>query len=247
MKTVSALDERIREVYGKSSHLDGITNLAKYKETEPKILWILKEMNNKENEPMNQREFHIELQRHNNEKYPFWKDTYKRIIECSYGIIEYETNDNLDLKEKKNLWWLLHYNNIPFVNDDAQIGACYASVLDRIAIINVNKCSGGGSSTNPTEIKRKYCEPEVKDFLLNEQIKQINPDVIINCSSVWNLTEDLKNVYKMRPKRYCEEVFYNNEKLLIHNYHPNERKKGKESYYEDIMKYYKWWKKIKKV
>lgn len=238
MKTASALDERIKEVYGESAHLDGITNLVKYKKTDPKILWILKEMNNPENESLHQREFH---KNKNLITYKYWKNTYKRIVACSYGIIEYAAHN-----KECGLEWLMHYNNIPSVNDDATVGGFSANVMDRISIINVNKCSGGGSSSNPAEINRKYQDEAVKN-LLKEQIEQIEPDIIINCSRVYELTEDLIEVYKMQKKRNCD-VYYSNfyNKLLIHYYHPgatadSEDKMTDERYYNDIMKYYKWW------
>lgn len=247
-----AFDEEIRAEYGNEAIVDGIVNMTKHRETYPKILWILKEANWAHDEDCppqledyNHREFLKHVYKYTDESgKKLWKNTFKRIILCSYGIIEYE---NLFSKSDKNPNWLLHFENIPVVNDFAKIGVCSAEVMNRISLINVKKTAGVSSSKDP-KIKKSY--EEHRDFLL-KQIKQIDADVIINCSRVEKLTQDLqKEQYKMSKKKN-KEIYFNNEKLLIHYYHPGATSTGSENikmsdhrYYEDIIGFYSWWRKL---
>ncbi len=233
MKYPGALDEEIRneENYGPEAIVDGIVNMVKFKETYPKILWILKEANwaHHEDRPPQPEDYNHRLFFKDVSEYKddvsgkkLWKRTFKRIILCSYGII-YKPN------------------KMPVVDEDATINGI--KVMHNIALINVKKTAGISASKNPV-IRKAY--KDHKEFLLR-QIKQIGADVIINCSKVGALTSELKNGMNMKElcigKQNKARCCYNNEKLLIEYNHPCARQKY-ERYYNDITRCYENWKKI---
>ena len=83
----------------------------------------------------------------------------------------------------------MSYKDLPELNDDATVNNEY--VLDKIALINVNK-NGGGSTANTAIIEKNYTDH--KDVLM-QQIDRISPNVIINCSRVNRLFNDVCNKY----------------------------------------------------
>ncbi len=220
MKTVDSFDAEIKKAYGKKSIVDGITNMSKYKKAYPKILWILKEANNSHTDNPDENQRDFHA---NVTCYKMWKLTFKRIISCSYGMIYKKKRLNVD--------------------ENACING--VNVMLDIALINVNKC-GGCSRSNNSSISAKY--NKYKDVIL-AQVEQINPDVIINCSRVWNLTTDLREQFGLNGeiKKRNARVYCNNEKVLIDYYHPNSTRDSQggltdERYYNVVVGTYKKWK-----
>lgn len=177
-------DEEIKRIWGENATFDGITSVEEYQKAPVKILWILKEANNGDEENpifFHQRDFHKDITKQNREgkNYPWW-NTYNNILYASYGILHNEVYKDFNGMEDVD-------------TKTATIDNEY--VLSRIAFINVKKGSGGKSSNSNT-ITKSYLEN--KEVLL-EQIRGISPDVIINCSKVAELTTDLKesNLYKL--------------------------------------------------
>lgn len=177
-------DEEIRKTWGDDATFDGITCIEEYNSAPVKILWILKEANNGDEENpilFYQREFHKDITKQNREgkNYPWW-NTYSNLLYASYGILHNEVFKNFNGMEDLD-------------KKTAKIDDEY--VLSKIAFINVKKGSGG-SSSNSNQIEKNYIEN--KEVLL-KQIEGINPDVIINCSKVTQLTTDLKisNLYNL--------------------------------------------------
>lgn len=128
LKTENEFDLIIKQEWGIPVVYDGIIKICEYNKTAVKILWILKEGNEEtEQEERDHRDFHLDVARY----YSGWKSTYKNIILPTYGMFHN-----------------LSYKDLPELNDDATVNNEY--VLDKIALINVNK-NGGGS-------KSKYCD-----------------------------------------------------------------------------------------
>lgn len=182
--TEDFFDEEIRNTWGNNATFDGITNIEEYLNAPIKILWILKEANfgDKEKSVMfDQRDFHKDITKQNREgkNYPWW-NTYLNILYASFGILHNEIFKD--------------FNGMEYLDTKtAKIDGEY--ILSKIAFINVKKRSGGKSS-NSKQIEKNYFEN--KDVLMR-QIQGINPDVIINCSRVTQLTNDLKQsgLYKL--------------------------------------------------
>lgn len=230
MKYPGALDEEIRkeENYGPEALVDGIVNMAKYKGTCPKILWILKEANwdHKAGCPPQLDDYNHRNFYKNVKCYKRWKSTFKLVIACSFGII---------YKPKV----------MPVVDEEPLVNGI--NVMHNIALINVKK-TAGKSASKDAEISKAY---KAHRELLLKQIKQIGADVIINCSRVGELTDDLSEKLGESmedlpiKKGNMARGFYNNEKLVIEYNHPNTRgNQTDESYYEDIMWCYKKWKEL---
>jgi hypothetical protein len=107
--------------------LDGITDYNEFSKVSPKILWILKEVNqNGTPHADDLRNFLPDVRR-----YPKWKRTYKVMMQATYAILNNCT-----------------YAEIPPVDQ-------IYDILRKVAVINIKKI-GGNSNSNHTIIKKTY-------------------------------------------------------------------------------------------
>lgn len=137
-------------------------------------------------------------------RYKNWRRTYKSIIKTTYGIL-----DDLD------------YNEIP--REDQIV-----DVLRKIAFINVKK-TGGDSSSHFRVINDHYIENKE---LIMEQVKCIEPDIIINCSRIWQVFADLATSDFLIVDRF--NVAKANDSVIINAFHPNQRFINQIQYYNSI-------------
>jgi len=192
----------------------GIEDAEKYYNTSPKILWILKEAYDKENngrgggviaEDLFYREWMLGKNPSNR--------TWHPIIYTSYAIL----NSNIGC-----------YDNMPFIHEDPSM----IDVLHKIAFINVSKFAGGTTSKNSI-ISKIYNEN--KEILL-EQIRVFDPDIIIGGNTIHNFVSDLGLEEKHR--NYNEYIFWLKDgKIYIDADHPA-RKRGtdwQEEYVDSIL------------
>jgi hypothetical protein len=191
LKTERTLDNEILSIWGEDAFLDGITCHEKYFKAKYKILWILKEVNDRDNRNHNRREFHAKVQ---------GIQTFYNIMRVCYAILNgFERYDKKLLEISK---------------DECLINNCI--VLDEIAIINVKK-SGGKNITPPGTISQEYLKHDVKQFLI-KQIDFINPQIIINSSGVKQLFIDLSN--NNYTKNNGELYSIANNRIIIDTGHP---------------------------
>ncbi len=140
--------------------------------------------------------------------YNRWRQTYQKIVQTSHGILN-----------------AIHdYNKIP-ESDDIVVDA-----MNSIAFINVKKV-GGGASSKWKVINQHYADH--KEFL-HDQIEKISPNIIINCSGVWQLFENLSvsPIKASAPFHYS----FDDNRLVINAYHPGERRLGNVKYFDVIAK-----------
>jgi hypothetical protein len=163
------------------------------------------------NDP-NKSSWDLRLLHKNVSKYSKWRRTYKLIIKISYAIINN----------------IFKFEDIPNENE-------IKNILNNIAIINVNKVGGTSKSNDKiiNDIYNKY-----KNTIL-QQIKYIEPIVIINCSRVNKIKEDLQNKI-IQQKNIFSASFFNNG-IIINAYHPNCRYKHN-LYFNNIMEYINYFK-----
>lgn len=179
---------------------DGITDIGQYIKTTPKILWILKEPNDKDHASCDLKAFHRNIF-----SYPKWRRTYSLIIKVSYGIIN-------SINE---------YDEIP---EESTI----TSVLRHIAHINVKKI-GASSRTDPYSLNKYYNENKTP---LLDQIKCIDPNIIINCSRVYSLFKDITDTNHSRYNSF--NYSKSQGKIVINAYHPNCRYSHRK-YFDNII------------
>jgi hypothetical protein len=136
------------------AYKDGIINNDKYNKTNPKILWILKEVNHDgdlENWDMTKilqdikDEYGIEKG---------FEKTFAPIVHLSYGIIHRKS-----------------WTEVPNHYDKPEI----IDILSQIAFINVKKTSGSSTIDNQT-LENAYNQNK---NLLFQQINEISPNIII--------------------------------------------------------------------
>lgn len=223
-KDIIKFDEKIRQEWGSPIILDGIIDIDKYLTVNPKILWILKEGNEaNSNEDRDHREFHENVIVYNG-----WKTTYEKLIKTTYGLL-----------------YNCKYDDLPNLENDAKMDK--ENVLLKIALININK-NGGKGNAFKTNIELNY---SIHSKIILEQIKEINPDVIINGSRVFRLYNDVssKDFYNLNKDNHNGINFsFNKEKLFIDYYHPGCRKitKTTKEYCSDIINIYQNWLNMKK-
>lgn len=200
-ETEREFDERIKKEWESPVVYDGITHIDSYKKTQPKILWIMKETNENGN---GEDRYHRDFHQHVKDDYPQWKRTYKKIILTSYGLIN-----------KKNYFDMLD------IARDKELKGCH-EVLWNIAFINVKK-TGGKAKSQSWEIEQSY--KKHKDTLLF-QIDCIEPDIIINCSRVSAVFDDIADKYNLTKQQTKVDEWpinfaSNSKKLIIDYWHPN--------------------------
>lgn len=208
MSTITEYGNYIDEKYE-----DGIMDISSFSSAPIKILWILKETHGKFNPKewwgdqkylqwKNIKPFDREPDKNNKRKAGTKKSTWEPVAKISYQI----------LNGKKT-------------NDEFEL----AKALKQISIINLRKTSGKEHTTKEFYDDIKKTENRLV-FL--EQIRQINPDVII-CGNTLNLIHDDEIAYRKGKRFYFSEFSKNEElmkknssfcfknKLFINPYHPS--------------------------
>jgi len=126
-------------------------------------------------------------------------------------------------------WWSLNISLCEDINAHSHWKRTWGLVMEiSYAIINVNKTSGT-SKSNYKVIDAHYRDN--KD-IISGQIDAISPNIIINCSGVHKLFNDIKKGEKqpIGPFYVAESVYG----IIINAYHPNQRILKKEKYFEYI-------------
>lgn len=193
---------------------DGIVSIDDYLKAPIKILWILKEPNSDENSLTDFRE-HIKTLRQENNIWDGWAPTFNPISYSVYGIL----NNKL-------------MKDIPCINGNAEE---ILKEMKSIAFINVKKFAGGSVAKNNVidEFYQSYKE------LLHEQIKLINPDVLIFGNTFDFFDKNFFLSFGMEEKIKKEmsiSVYKYGAKLFISTYHPNQRKIIHDTYCNSIIK-----------
>lgn len=185
---------------------DGVINETLYKTASLKILWILKEANDPENEAWDMRGAIRDLKTPSGIK-KGWSNTFKKIVYVTNGLL-----NNLNWDEN-----LFHPSYKPDVIDE----------LQKVAFINVKK-TGGGSSTNKTMLAKHY---QGNKTLLFNQINEFEPELIIFGGTYWLFQNDAPaNLSRFG---ICEAGIWGN-RIIIDAFHPNARKK-EEDYFNSII------------
>jgi hypothetical protein len=206
MKTTMINEEELRRKYP-NAVLDGIIHPETYRKSPIKILWILKEVNDKDGGCWDLRAF---LGNKDSLKtYSKWKSTIGLVIKVSYGIL----NDFPDFKEADN-------------TRDERI-----NVLRQIAVINVNKLPGDTRTNFKT---LKYAFKEFEPYLIN-QINEINPQIIIGGNTLW-LFRKIFNISDSEAEKLYPSLwaFEKDGRLWLDAYHPQQTKITHKDYYRQI-------------
>jgi len=154
-------------------------------------------------EPWSEKDRTWDLRKFNKNltEYPNWRRTYKLIIKISYAI------------HNK----IFEYAKIPNESD-------IKDIMSKIAFINIKKDVGKSRSSYKV-INNRFKRDE--DLLL-EQIKCLEPTIILNCSRVYGLYEKLRIEGIEKPEIIEKtKIVFNaasfNNGIIINAYHPNFR------------------------
>ena len=203
---------------GKSSPItDGIVDIELYSKAHLKILWILKEPYDTEEDGVpagggwsltqdviGRWDFHLRIKR--------TQSTWHPIIYISYGLLNgfmpFEAMDKIA-------------NNPEMVK-----------ILRNIAAINVKKLPGLTRTPDFSAISDAYTKH--KDILL-QQLSVYNPDVIIGASTMPLFYNDLDIDRSKIQKAGCINYIVKNKKIYIDAYHPAQTTVQRSQYVNDII------------
>jgi len=213
-EALESLLEKVRSEYPDSVH-DGIVNYCCYENTNPRILWILKEVYGEEGEAWDLREF-LSCRKCLT-SYSNWQATYGLVVKVSQGILSgFLPFEDLKGKAKENI-----------------------PVLRKIAVINVGKRPG--KEKTPARRLREAFERFGKVVL--KQVELIDPDIIIGGSTLGFFYEEIgvgdDEVDKSDPKLYSAEK---DGRLWLAAYHTNVRRViTHQEYYDGTVRKGKPW------
>lgn len=201
---------------------DGIVDISEYKNSDLKVLWILKEANSPDNYDWDMRDALLNLKNESGKGLKYgWANTFTPIVYTTYGIFNGQ------------LW-----QNIESFNENQSI----IDVLRKVAYINVKKVPGN-SISNWQEIKAYYDENKKA---LHEQIKIIKPNIIIFGNTLGFFDADFFELFgdlKVNKENNSLHIYENNQYLLLHAYHPNNRNITQKEYCDSIIESVNEWKK----
>jgi len=198
--------------------IDGIIDSDKYNASTVKILVVLKEANVAPEDRDKEIDITAGFREDWHKKNALSVPTFRKLIYATYGIL------NPDVE----------WSNVPYANDEAY------EAVKQIAYININKLPAGAVS-NYTDIKAAYNKNRER---LIEQIKDINPDVILfgNTLQFFEYEDlkatgwDIEHVEKQYVSETHNTVYYvlPHNKLIINAYHPSYTRITDKIYWEEI-------------
>ena len=200
---------------------DGIVNADNYLSAKYKILWILKESNdlddNHEGGGWSLTNAINGLNRWE-EQPRTGRITFQRIIYSTFGLL----NDFV-------LW-----KDMPHIRDK-EVFDC----IKKLAYINIKKIPGFATS-NPKEIEQAYLTN--KDLLIR-QIDLYDPDIIIAGNTLQYFFTDLPIPFENKKSNGKTAYYPSQNRLYIHSYHPSVRGNmiNEEDYCNDIIRAGKDW------
>lgn len=221
-KKVTELNEQVKSYYKTFESddcqiiSDGIVNCNFYYNSQIKILWILKEPYDIDNDGAGG-----------------WSITEK--LNCSI-------EDYKELGGLKSTWYPIAYINYSIANNFLSFDEMDNIVnkpemlnsLKNMAFINIQKFAAG-TTTNMIDIKNAYNQHK---HILLKQIETYNPDVLIFAGNTISLFET--DLCLIESKSGYDEYNYwvKNKQLFINANHPAYPKKeeDKENYVDDIVR-----------
>jgi hypothetical protein len=203
---------------GKSEPIvDGIVNIEKYLTSKLKILWVLKEPYDDEedgfpsgggwhfgNDFLAPDGFYKRMGRS--------RTTWQPIIYVSYGLLNN----------------FMEYDSMDYIRNNQGM----TEIVRNIAVINVKKLPGFTRTYDYGTIWTAYNKH--KSTLL-KQLETYNPNIIIGGSTMQLFYEDL-GIKKEEIKKYgCVDYAILNSKLFISAYHPAQTQVTRNAYVDDII------------
>lgn len=175
--------------------VDGAVDPAKYYASEPRILFVLKEMNASPWARQN-------LRKHLVADDISWK-TWNNIVRWSDVIRQVMQHDG-------------RKNEVVTFEQDASISASdRKEALSHVAVINMKKMPGGSTGNMPTIIEHA----EHFKHELQEQVKMLDPDVIVACG-VWLKPiagfEELKEEAAKKKRSFLLHKFDGRTRIILY-------------------------------
>ena len=203
IKKYSDLDRGIEPV------IDGIVSLDEYIDTNPKILWILKEPYDEMDGTGGGWQLVRDFPKDEEGNYFFkgGKSTWRPIVYICYAIF----NQYAD------------FNKMPNIDINPEM----TKVLNKIAVINISKVPGSTRSNGKLIEKAFHKNKEI----LSKQIEIYNPDIIIGGNTLGYFFDKLNQFTDSGSVYYYKKE----NRLWINAYHPAHTQFNRETYVNEII------------
>lgn len=200
---------QLRQEYP-SAALDGAVDASVYTLTRPRLLWLLKEVSDKESGG-DLRKFLGDKEELF--KYPRWKSTYGLVCKASWGLV--------NGFKPWGTWATWTDNCEGLVN-----------ILHHIAVVNVNKL-GGETRANAGKLRKRV---EKFGRLALEQIECLAPDIVVSGGAIWLLRSRLPIDSKDFDWSHGT-VFRMGSQVWVNAYHPRQSSLTHPQYYRFIVEH----------
>jgi hypothetical protein len=138
--------------------------------------------------------------------YKYWAHTFGLPCQISWAVL----NGIEDL------------NKVPCAKD-------ITDAMWQVAVINIKK-TGGTNRADGRVIKQSYDRDKA---LIREQIEAIGPDIIINCSGIWDILTDFKTKGEISHIDSFRRAAYK-DGVIINAYHPAQKRLSHRAYFKNI-------------
>ena len=186
----------------------GVVNEKLYEESKPKLLFLLKEANDPDRKESWNLDGFLHSEIDKNHLYTMWRAVGTWV----YGFYnDFPPHTEIYSEDMSNLF----------------------EGLRRISAVNIKKTGGGGSSDWDELVEHT----KKNKYLLLEEIKIINPDIII-CGGTFWIIEKVFNDFKVEESKCGVHYAVYNEKVFLDFVHPAYQVKHAMmySYFKDCMK-----------
>lgn len=179
---------------------DGIVNEDVFGTNEFRPLFIMREVNDKENH----QEIEVtSLFGEGSDLLNGIHKTWQQVASLIYFFKQIYGDDNTTI----------NYENIfnSTREENQQPTSCYREAVNSVAIINLKKVGGGGHITSVASKKTAYYEEHAANFSeeLKAQITEINPNIIICCGAGTKKVCDKHKLLSELPKNcFITEVYH---------------------------------------
>lgn len=202
------LDVLFDQFKGPNFFADGPVDDRRYLESKPRVLYLLKEVHEKDNTAQwDLRDFlteHIRSYETNNQVYQMWRHASKYLYGTYYNFPEWEEVNNI------------HHETL-------------ADCLRDAAFVNMKKTAGKASAIYK-EIQRAGTDPNA---LWPKQIRLLEPELVLCGGNFWIAKNALK-VKRVLGRDDGLKFFKHHNSIFIDFYHPGQRTYLRETIYNKL-------------
>lgn len=206
------LDKWERELVSKNLAFvrDGVICLDDWGQAKIKILFVLRDTNQKKEGRDRSRDIVKEIAKAINDSKSGWwrRNVLRRVGRWAFGLISYE-------------------DRVPSFRDAKR---AEKQAISSVAYVNLKKSPGGA------RVSKKILDSHVEQytFFIKKQIELIGPNVVV----LGGTYDQIKKYIFPDLRLVCERVYVSNDIVFIDSYHPAQRRISDEKLYLQVLESY---------